>query len=84
MATFEWRFRKVPHAQRVALRQVMLRGAAREYVENANSPAEEFAAAELCEAAVQYAVTLLQRAGAEAAPSSQGRRKNADTTKEAR
>jgi hypothetical protein len=68
MATSEWRFKKLPHAQRVALREVMLRGAAREYVDNANSPEEESAAAELCEAAVAYAVTLLQRAGSEVAP----------------
>ena len=61
----EWRLRKLPHEQRVALREVMLRGAAREYVENANSPEEEAAAADLRDAAIDYAVTVLQRAGAE-------------------
>jgi hypothetical protein len=49
----------------VALREVMLRGAAREYAESANTPDEDAAAADLRDAAVDYAVTVLQRAASE-------------------
>jgi hypothetical protein len=57
-----WRLAKIPHEQRVALRESMLRGAARAYVGRVNTLDEESAATELREAAVDYAMSLLQRA----------------------
>ncbi len=54
----------LPHAVRVAMRECILRGAARNYTEACGAPDEEESAAELGDAAVDYAVALLQNAGA--------------------
>jgi hypothetical protein len=58
------RFRKLPHEQRIAMRECLLRGAARNYADAADGVREESAAEELRAAAIDYAVTLLQWAAA--------------------
>ena len=55
---------RLPHAERLAMRECLLRGAARNYAEACGATDEEASAAELREAAVGYAVTLLQGAAA--------------------
>ncbi len=56
----------LPHAVRLA-RESILRGAACNYAEACGAPDEEESAAELSGAAVDYAVALLQNAGAQEA-----------------
>jgi hypothetical protein len=56
----------VPYAERLAMRECLLRGAARNYAEACDAPDEEASAAELREAAIGYAAAILQHAGAEA------------------
>ena len=82
----QWRPAKLPHEQRVAIREVMLRGAAREYVENANSPEEDAAAAVLHDAAIEYAAAVLQRSAAEPQqpPARKHTEKTAHSSKEPR
>jgi hypothetical protein len=63
-----WRFTKLPHAERVALRECILRGAARNYATDGGTAEEEAAAEELRDAALDYAVAVFQRAAFEARP----------------
>jgi hypothetical protein len=60
-----WRLAKVTQEQRVALHEVFLRGAARNYADNLDTQEEESASAKLREAAIGYASALLQRACSE-------------------
>jgi hypothetical protein len=62
------RLAALPHAQRVALRECILRGAARNYAGDAGTTEEEGAAEELRDAALDYAVAVFQRAAFEAGP----------------
>ncbi len=58
MTSLEARFASLPHADRVALSECILRGAARHYADECNSPGEEDAAGELRDAAVGYVRAL--------------------------
>jgi hypothetical protein len=57
---------RVPHAERLAIRECLLRGAAHNYAEACGASDEDASAAELREAAIGYAAALLQHAGSEA------------------
>ncbi len=62
------RFTTLPHAERVALRECILRGAATNYAAGAGTREEERAAEELRDAALDYAVAVFQRAAFEERP----------------
>ncbi len=68
MTSLEARFAKLPHADRVALLECILRGAARRYAEECNGPGEEEAAGELRDAAVGYARAITSGAPAKKGP----------------
>ena len=58
MNSLEARFASLPYADRVALAECILRGAARHYAEECNGSGEDGAAGELRDAAVGYARAL--------------------------
>jgi hypothetical protein len=65
------------------MRECLLRGAARNYAEACGSSDEDASAAELREAAIGYAATLLQHAGSAASRTGapkRARRRNPSTT----
>jgi hypothetical protein len=68
VTSLEARFASLPHADRVALSECILRGAARHYADECNSPGEEDAAGDLRDAAVGYVRALAGGAPAKKGP----------------
>jgi hypothetical protein len=68
MTSLDARFARLPYTDRVALFECVLRGAARHYAEECNSPGEDDAAGELRDAAVGYVRALASGASAKKGP----------------